>query len=106
MNTYDMIFLADDEWNIEVMERIARDWFTTHPLCQFVEVHEHAGWWLGYRRDLSICGTANDRAVLDHGPRPQEFSGVCYRRTLADSAQVKSEENRQLAQLIFGRAVA
>ena len=83
---FDMIHLADNEWGCETMEQVARDWFADHSLCQFVEVHEHGGWWLTYRRDLSICGTANDCAVLYGSLYPGDFSGLCYRRTLADSS--------------------
>ena len=78
--TYDQIHLADDEWDSGTMARIAAEHFDTHPACQFVLVYEHAGWFLGYRRDLTIWTTANDCAVLDGGPRPERWSGVCIRR--------------------------
>lgn len=80
MKTYDMIFLADDEYGNDVMEQVAREHFAANPDCQFIVVYEHAGWFLGYRRDMSICATANDGAALPPGPRPERFSGVEIRR--------------------------
>ena len=80
-----MVYLADDEWDSETMKQIAAAWFVDHPACEFVEVHEHAGWWLGYRRDLTIWTTANDAARCP-GTKPETYSGVCHRRSLADSA--------------------
>ncbi len=77
--TYDMVHLADDEWDNDTMQRVAEEWFQDHPDCQFVYVHEHAGWFLGYRRDLSIWCTANDMARCE-GTRPDTFSGVSLRR--------------------------
>ena len=82
--TYDTVCLADDEWGNELMREIASDWFTHHPACEFVEVREHAGWYLGFRRDHSVWATANDCAALN-GPFPALWSGICYRRTEADA---------------------
>lgn len=67
---YVMIFLASNEWNNETMQRVAKEYFATNPSVNFVEVHEHGGWFLGYRRDMTIWSTANDSARLSH-PRPQ-----------------------------------
>jgi hypothetical protein len=73
---YDVISLADNEWGNEIMREVANEWFASHPDCAFVEVREHAGWWLGYYRSGECVGTANDCAVLRpdrpcpaHGPR-------------------------------------
>lgn len=66
---YALIHLADDEWGNETMWRVAKEFFDAHPECEFVEVSEHAGWYLGYRRDGSTWSTANDMAVLQQ-PRP------------------------------------
>ena len=67
---YAIIHLADDEWNNETMRRVASEYFADHPECQFVEVYEHAGWFLGIRRDGSTWSSANDSARLTV-PRPQ-----------------------------------
>jgi len=77
---YDIVHLGDNEWGNELMKKVAMDWFTEHPDCQYVEVYEHAGWFLGYRRDGSIWSTANDTAVMDKGPRPKQYSGRDQRR--------------------------
>ncbi len=76
---YDMIYLADNEWENEKMREVAQAWFSQHPEVEFVEVHEHGGWYLGYRRDLTIWSTANDMAPCP-GPKPIGYSGVCVRR--------------------------
>jgi hypothetical protein len=81
MTTYDTVCLAENEWGNTVMREVAEEWFAAHPACQFVEVREHAGWWLGYHRSLEVIGTANDGAVMRKDrPRPQASSGVCHRR--------------------------
>lgn len=81
VRTYDLVHLADDEWGNDLMEQVAREWFAQHPQCEFVEVHEHAGWWLGYHRSMVIVGTANSSALLPADrPRPSHFSGTCHRR--------------------------
>lgn len=79
---YDIVQLADNEWGNGIMQEIAAEWFAAHPDCDFVEVREHAGWWLGYHRgDLAIIATANDQAVLPAGrPRAERFSGLFHRR--------------------------
>ena len=81
-NSYDVIHLADNEWGNQIMREVAEEWFRDHPECQFVEVREHAGWWLGYHREnLEVIGTANDMAVMrPDRPRPQHFSGESHRR--------------------------
>lgn len=81
-HTYDMVQLADNEWGNTIMEEVAEEWFKEHLNCQFVEVREHAGWFLGYHRDtMEVIATANDMAVMRQDrPRPSEFSGLCHRR--------------------------
>lgn len=72
---YFLIHLADDEWGNEKMQEVAAEFFAAHPAAQFVEVHEHAGWYLGFRRDLTVWCTANDGATLTH-PEPQPTGGM------------------------------
>lgn len=85
---YDTVYLADDEWGNLAMDKVAAEWFREFPTCQFVEVYEHAGWYLGYRNDGENGGrgscwtTANDQARLPK-PQPQPvkgFSGYYFRR--------------------------
>lgn len=83
---YDTINLAPDEWGNETMRQIAEEHFAKFPDVQFVEVHEHGGWWLGYRRDGSIWSTANDAAALDSKARPTHFSGRNVRREKQQAA--------------------
>ncbi len=78
--TYDLIYLADHEYGNDTMRKVAEQHFADHPAVQFVWVIEHAGWRLGFRRDGSIWSTANDQAVLQPGPQPSAYSGVCIRR--------------------------
>lgn len=79
--SYDVIQLADDEWGNQKMNEVAKAYFEEHPDVQFVRVCEHAGWWLGYRRDMTRWGTANDQAVLEKAePRPVDYSGVSVNR--------------------------
>ena len=69
------IHLADDEWGNGLMQMVAKVYAEEHadrrPLI--VTVHEHAGWFLSYLygapgiSDGTICGTANDDAVLPRG---------------------------------------
>ncbi len=79
-STYDVIHLADSEFGNETMRRAADEHFAEHPAVQFVQVYEHGGWYLGYRRDGSTWCTANDSATGDQGPRPTEYSGRDVRR--------------------------
>jgi len=81
-DTYDKIRLASNEWGSPLMREIAQAHFAGHPDCRFVLVHEHGGWWLGYRRDLTIWCSANDAAVLDGGPRPLGASGIVVQREI------------------------
>jgi hypothetical protein len=79
--TYASIHLADDEWGNETMFAVAEEFFREHPEEDFVEVYEHAGWFLGYRRDGSIWNTANDMATLNVPyPQPTGPSGIVIRR--------------------------
>lgn len=77
---YDMIHLADNEWGTPKMVQVADAYFRDHPECEYVMVYEHAGWCLGFRRDLSIWNTANDMAVLDNRPRPNDGPDNIQRR--------------------------
>lgn len=67
-----VIHLADDEWGNETMMRVAHEWFDANPEERFVLIHEHAGWFLGFRNDesLSTFATANDMAILPPGTIP------------------------------------
>ena len=79
---YTIIMLAGDEWGNQTMEEVAREYFLAHPDCQFVSVHEHAGWYLGFRRDGSIWSTANDMARLSNRyPLPDRGCEGEVRRT-------------------------
>ncbi|HXJ56963.1 MAG TPA: hypothetical protein VNU68_09885 [Verrucomicrobiae bacterium] len=82
VHTYDTIKLASGEYGNLLMRQVADEYFRANPGCRFVLVHEHGGWFLGYRRDGSIWTTANDAAVLHKGqPFPTRFSGTTVRRT-------------------------
>jgi hypothetical protein len=81
--TYDMVFLADNEWGNQIMREVASEWFSLHPGCNFVYVYEHAGWSLTFHRDnnLECVGSANDMAVFRKDrPRPTGGSGFTHRR--------------------------
>jgi hypothetical protein len=79
--TYDMIYLADNEWGNTIMSEIADEWFAAHPDCNFVYVYEHAGWSLMFHRSKECVGSANDLAVFrPDRPRPTAGSGICVRR--------------------------
>ena len=77
---YCLIHLADDEWGNRFMDQVAREYFAEQPECMFVEVYEHAGWFLGFRKDMSIWATANGEADLSPGIFPEKYSGVEVRR--------------------------
>ena len=73
---YDMIYLEDNEWGNETMRRVCEEHFSQNPNCQFIECHEHGGWWLGFRRDGSVWSTANDMAQFDQPwPQPSDKPG-------------------------------
>jgi len=80
--TYDLVFLADDEWNNDTMEAVAFEWFQKNPDCNFVMVYEHAGWYLTFHRgDMEVVHTANDMAIMRQDrPRPTDYSGIEHRR--------------------------
>jgi hypothetical protein len=79
--TYDIVHLADDEWDSETMQRVAKEWFERHPDCNFVQVYEHAGWFLTFSRNGRCVGSANGGAVFPAGTVfPTEFSGFSERR--------------------------
>jgi hypothetical protein len=70
-NFYDVICLADNEWGNTIMREVAEQYFLLSPESDFVEIREHAGWWLGFHRSMEVIGTANDLAVLRQDrPRP------------------------------------
>jgi hypothetical protein len=78
---YAVIHLADDEWGNEMMFAVAQEYFTRNPDEDFVEVYEHGGWFLGFRRDGSCWTTANDLAILNVPfPQPTGPSGKTIRR--------------------------
>jgi hypothetical protein len=77
---YDVVRLGPTEWGSDTMRRAAEQHFAAYLGCDYVLVHEHAGWYLGYRRDGSIWASANDAAVLPPGPRPSGPSGHQRRR--------------------------
>ena len=64
-----LIHMGPDEYGNEKMAQVAADWFEANPAARFVEVYEHAGWYLGFRRDGTIWCTANDAACCT-GPMP------------------------------------
>lgn len=72
---YFLIFLADDEWGNQKMQEVAEEFFAACPDAHFVQVYEHGGWQLGFRRDGSIWTTANDAAVLKKA-LPQPTAGL------------------------------
>jgi len=83
--TYDTVRCSENQWySSGVMERLARHHFQQHPETDFVEVYEHGGWFLGYRRpnangEMTIWSTANDQAVLSHPqPQPSAHSGRTF----------------------------
>ena len=74
-NTYDMIFLADNEWGNQIMREVAEQWFKSHPDCDFVQVYEHAGWALAWHRSMECVASANESAAFrPDRPRPTSFS--------------------------------
>lgn len=62
---YLCVHLGDKEWGNETMARVAAEHFAADPSLTVVEVYEHGGWFLQYRRDGRIVGTANDMARFD-----------------------------------------
>lgn len=90
--TYDIVKLSDDEWNNEVMLAVSMEHFQENPECQFVQVYEHGGWMLGFRRDETVWDTANDTARLtDPYPQPDSFSGVYVDRNEVIRGRMTSE---------------
>ena len=78
-HTYDTIKLGRGEYGNLLMRQVADEYFHANPGCQFVLVHEHGGWFLGFRRDGSIWSTANDAARIT-GPMPTRLSGTTVHR--------------------------
>jgi len=87
--TYDMVYLAENEWGNQIMREVAEQWFRDHPACQFVQIYEHAGWWLAFHRgDLETIGTANTEAIMrPDRPRPTDWSGQSHRRQVRPGAE-------------------
>ena len=87
--TYDMVYLAENEWGNQIMREVAEQWFRDHPACQFVQIYEHAGWWLAFHRgDLETIGTANTEAIMrPDRPRPTDWSGQSHRRQVRSGAE-------------------
>ena len=78
---YDQIFLADNEWGSGLMQEIALAWFIHNPDCNFVYVHEHAGWSLTFHRGGQCVHSANDRAGFPADrPLPTHCSTISQRR--------------------------
>lgn len=75
-----VICLADNEWGNELMLKVAMECFEANPEVNFIEVREHGGWYLGYRRDGSVWCSANDGARLTK-PLPQPPIGCRCRWT-------------------------
>lgn len=73
--TYAELHMPQGVYGGEAMQAAARAFFEAHSELQFVLVHEHGGWHLGYRRDLTIWCTANDQATLSV-PYPQPALGI------------------------------
>lgn len=75
--TCDLIRCTYPQRNNVVMKALAMRHFYENPDCNFVQVWEHGGWFLGFRRDGSIWATANDQAQLDgRGGATDGFSGI------------------------------
>jgi len=58
------VYCKSNEWGNEIMQKKAQDVFMRYPDVEIVYVWEHAGWFLVFRRDMEIIGTANDRACF------------------------------------------
>lgn len=56
--------MPDGEYGNDKMQEYGRAIFEQHPEVDAVRVDEHAGWYLIYRQDMSIIGTANDAAPM------------------------------------------
>lgn len=82
-----VIYLADNEWNNDTMERLAKEQFAADPTLDVVTVNEHGGWFLSWNRDMVCVGTANDMARL--GAEAQAF------RRKFDGVDIVGYERRQ-----------
>ena len=56
------VYMANHEWGNELMRQLAQETFKEFPNADVVEVVEHGGWWLMFRRDMAVVGSANDCA--------------------------------------------
>lgn len=60
------VHLAPDEWGNEKMKEVAMEEIRAHGgENMVVEVIEHAGWYLSFRFDGKVVGTANEMGRLD-----------------------------------------
>ena len=85
---FDCIFLADNEWGSPLMAEIAAEWFKNNPDCNFVYVHEHAGWHLMFHRSGQCVGSANELAGFPADrPRPTHASTISQRRPVKSDAR-------------------
>ena len=84
-----LIFCADNEWGNELMLKLAREAFDANPSLMFVEVYEHAGWSLGWRRDGSVWTTANDMAVLKPGTKAGQIAYSVRRQDNGDHTHTR-----------------
>lgn len=75
LSRYDIVRCGDYQYGNVLMEWLAFHHFRMNPDCAFVEVWEHGGWMLGWRRNGTIWNTANNTAVLPEGEIPYRFSG-------------------------------
>lgn len=65
-----MVFLADDEWGNETMDRIARETAANLPEVDAIEVLEHGGWYITYGNlhdggELATLGTASQPVCMN-----------------------------------------
>jgi hypothetical protein len=73
-----IVQLARDEWGNQKMREVARETFEDFPEADFVEVSEHAGWFLQWNRAEVCVGTANDAAQLSNESHEwaKQFDGI------------------------------
>ena len=87
---YDSIQLHADEWGNDLMRRVAEDHLARHPEIDFVLILEHAGWYLGFRRDGTCWATANDGAII-RGPQPDSLRRCLNRNFSEDRVAIPEE---------------
>lgn len=88
------VHLADNEWGLEIMDRLAREYIDKHvsqvkageTIC--VTIHEHGGWWLSYTMiggKMITVGSANDRAIYKDSVREWRERSYYSHRQLLES---------------------